>query len=81
MTAAAAGAALADLRAEASACRELWQAVVARVLADADRPDADGASARAWLLRPDALVVEFSGLDPDATRVALARMAHQGVAP
>lgn len=75
MTAAAAMGALAELRAEGAACRALWCAVLARVLLDADRTDAAGIAARAWLLRPDPLVVELAGLDYEPARVALARMA------
>ena len=77
MNAASAMAALADLRAEAAACRRLWSAVVARVLLDAPRRDAHGAAARAWLARPDELVCEFAGLDAAAIGPRLRKLATE----
>jgi hypothetical protein len=79
MTAACALAALADLRAEGECCRRLWVAVIDRILADAARTDQDGVAARAWLLRPDPVVVEFAGLDVEVTAPRLARIAQHGV--
>lgn len=78
MTAATAHAALSALREDAARCRALWAAVVARILMDADRTDHDGDDARAWLRRPDPLVLALLDLDAEAVAPALARMAEQG---
>lgn len=78
MTAAAAHAALAALRAEADACRRLWCAVVARVMLDANRVDHDGDDARRWLRRPDPLVLALLDLDAEAVAPVLGRLAEQG---
>ena len=76
MTAARAHAALADLREQGARCRALWASVLARVLLDATRADADGAAARLWLAQPDALALELAGLDPEPAADALARLAE-----
>ena len=78
MTAAAAMAALADLREQGARCRALWTSVIARILLDCTRTDADGAAARLWLARPDPSVLAFLDLDPDAAADALARLAECG---
>ena len=78
MTATRADAALADLREEGARCRALWASVVARILQDAARTDADGTAARLWLARPDPTVLAFLDLDPDAVATALARLARCG---
>lgn len=69
---------LAVLREEGARCRALWASVVARILQDAARTDADGAAARLWLARPDPTVLAFLDLDPDAVATALARLARCG---
>jgi hypothetical protein len=65
------------LREEGARCRDMWAAVVARVLLDARRDDEHGAAARAWLARPDELVCEFAGLDAAAIGPRLRKLATE----
>jgi hypothetical protein len=79
MTAAAADT-FSVLREEGARCRALWLAVLGRVVMDATRADEHGTAARAWLQRPDPMVLALLDLDAEAVAPALARLAEQGVA-
>jgi hypothetical protein len=79
MTAAAADT-FSGLREEGARCRDMWAAVVGRILLDAHRADEHGAAARAWLRSPDPMVLALLDLDPETAAPALARLAERGVA-